>query len=88
MFPQTLRATISLPSSKSICNRALIIAALSGKQTQLQNLSGCDDTRVLVHALQSEAEEINIMAAGTAMRFSTASSSVDSGSSCTDSTFN
>lgn len=72
MFPHHLRATISLPSSKSICNRALIIAALSGKQTQLQNLSDCDDTCVLVRALQSEAEEINIMAAGTAMRFSTA----------------
>ena len=71
MFPQILRATISLPSSKSICNRALIIAALSGKQTQLQNLSDCDDTRVLVRALQSEEEVIDIMAAGTAMRFLT-----------------
>ncbi|MBO5677099.1 MAG: 3-phosphoshikimate 1-carboxyvinyltransferase [Bacteroidaceae bacterium] len=71
-LPHHLRATISLPSSKSICNRALIIAALSGKQTQLQNLSDCDDTRVLVRALQSEEEVIDIMAAGTAMRFSTA----------------
>ena len=71
-LPHLLQATISLPSSKSICNRALIIAALSGKQTQLQNLSDCDDTRVLVRALQSEEEVIDIMAAGTAMRFSTA----------------
>ena len=71
-LPTHLQATISLPSSKSICNRALIIAALSGKQTQLQNLSDCDDTRVLVRALQSEEEVIDIMAAGTAMRFSTA----------------
>ena len=71
-LPNDLKATISLPSSKSICNRALIIAALSGKQTQLHNLSDCDDTRVLVRALQSEEEVINIMAAGTAMRFSTA----------------
>ena len=71
-LPHHLQATISLPSSKSICNRALIIAALSGKQTQLHNLSDCDDTRVLVRALQSEEEVIDIMAAGTAMRFSTA----------------
>ncbi len=71
-LPHRLQATISLPSSKSICNRALIIAALSGKQTQLHNLSDCDDTRVLVRALQSKEEEIDIMAAGTAMRFSAA----------------
>ncbi len=71
-LPHHLQATISLPSSKSICNRALIIAALSGMQTQLRNLSDCDDTRVLVRALQSEEEVIDIMAAGTAMRFSTA----------------
>ena len=71
-LPNHLQATISLPSSKSICNRALIIAALSGKQTQLHNLSDCDDTCVLVRALQSEEEVIDIMAAGTAMRFSTA----------------
>ena len=71
-LPATLQATITLPSSKSICNRALILAALSGRQTQLENLSDCDDTRVLVRALQSEEEEIDIMAAGTAMRFSTA----------------
>ena len=71
-LPATLQATITLPSSKSICNRALILAALSGRQTQLENLSDCDDTRVLVRALQSEEEVIDIMAAGTAMRFSTA----------------
>ena len=71
-IPATLQATIMLPSSKSICNRALIIAALSGRHTQLENLSDCDDTRVLVRALQSEEEIIDVMAAGTAMRFSTA----------------
>ena len=71
-IPATLQATITLPSSKSICNRALIIAALSGRQTQLENLSDCDDTRVLVRAMQSEDNVIDVMAAGTAMRFSTA----------------
>ena len=71
-IPATLQATITLPSSKSICNRALIIAALSGRQTQLENLSDCDDTRVLVRAMQSEDNVIDIMAAGTAMRFSAA----------------
>lgn len=71
-IPATLQATITLPSSKSICNRALIIAALSGSQTQLENLSDCDDTRVLVRAMQSEDNVIDVMAAGTAMRFSAA----------------
>lgn len=71
-IPATLQATITLPSSKSICNRALIIAALSGRQTQLENLSDCDDTRVLIRAMQSEDNVIDIMAAGTAMRFSAA----------------
>ena len=71
-IPATLQATITLPSSKSICNRALIIAALSGRHTQLENLSDCDDTRVLVRAMQSEDNVIDIMAAGTAMRFSAA----------------
>ncbi|MDD2601393.1 MAG: 3-phosphoshikimate 1-carboxyvinyltransferase, partial [Prevotella sp.] len=37
--PQTLSATIALPSSKSISNRALILHALSGGNILPDNLS-------------------------------------------------
>ena len=74
-----LHAGIQLPASKSISNRALILHALAhGKQT-LHNLSDCDDTRVMVRALQGSPEHIDIMAAGTAMRFLTAYLSVTPG---------
>ena len=70
--PQRLDTTVDLPASKSISNRALIIHALSGGDTLPQNISDCDDTEVIVNALQNMPEEINIKAAGTAMRFITA----------------
>ena len=70
--PQRLDTTVNLPASKSISNRALIIHALSGGDTLPQNISDCDDTEVIVSALQYIPEEINIKAAGTAMRFMTA----------------
>jgi len=77
--PSTLQATITLPASKSISNRALIISALAGSDELPHNLSCCDDTEVMVKALASTAERlgptpptINIGAAGTAMRFLTA----------------
>ena len=74
--PQRLDATVELPASKSISNRALIIYALSGGTHLPENLSDCDDTNVIIKALQEMPEEIDIMAAGTAMRFMTAYLSV------------
>lgn len=77
--PGTLHAQIVLPASKSISARALIINALGGGNQTLQNLSDCDDTRVLIQALQTlckgiteeerEDQIFDIGAAGTAMRF-------------------
>lgn len=64
--------TISLPASKSIANRLLIIRALAGKnKIQLQNLSSSDDTRHLIEALNSKENTIDIGHAGTCMRFLT-----------------
>ncbi|MDR3652380.1 MAG: 3-phosphoshikimate 1-carboxyvinyltransferase [Paludibacter sp.] len=63
---------ISLPASKSISNRALILNALSYSPYDIQNLSDCDDTRVTVRVLDSNDTTFNIGAAGTAMRFLTA----------------
>lgn len=70
--PSKVKATIQLPASKSISNRALIIHALSGGKETLRNLSDCDDTRVMIKALTENNELIDILAAGTAMRFLTA----------------
>ena len=67
-----MQATIKLPASKSISNRALIIHALSGGDTLPENLSDCDDTEVIIQALENMPEVIDIKAAGTAMRFMTA----------------
>ena len=77
--PQVLNQTIKLPASKSISNRALIIHALSGGAILPDNLSDCDDTTVIIDALQNNPHEINIKAAGTAMRFMTAFLSVKDG---------
>ena len=77
--PQVLNQTIKLPASKSISNRALIIHALSGGAILPNNLSDCDDTTVIIDALQNKPHEINIKAAGTAMRFMTAFLSVKDG---------
>ena len=61
-----------LPASKSIANRALVIAALCGGEKFLNNLSDCDDTQAVIRSLSSKDEVKNIGAAGTAMRFLTA----------------
>lgn len=70
--PETIKATINLPASKSISNRALIIYALSGGTVIPENLSDCDDTDVLMKALRDMPDVIDIKASGTAMRFLTA----------------
>jgi 3-phosphoshikimate 1-carboxyvinyltransferase len=70
--PASLDANVTLPASKSISNRALIIHALSGGATLPCNLSDCDDTNVVIRALRDMPETIDIGAGGTAMRFMTA----------------
>ncbi len=77
--PEKLDTTIKLPASKSISNRALIIHALSGGCIMPENLSDCDDTKVMINALKNMPDTIDIMAAGTAMRFTTAYLSVTEG---------
>ena len=77
--PDRLHTAVRLPASKSISNRALVLHALSGGHTTPLNLSDCDDTRVMIRALDGQPAEIDIMAAGTAMRFLTAYLSVTPG---------
>lgn len=70
--PARLDVTVGLPASKSISNRALILGALSYAPYDPENLSDCDDTRVMVRAFNSDSNRFDIGAAGTAMRFLTA----------------
>ena len=77
--PKHIKTSIKLPASKSISNRALVISALAGAKKMPVNLSNCDDTDVIVKALRDNPYEIDIKAAGTAMRFMTAYLSVTPG---------
>lgn len=72
--PSRANACIPLPASKSISNRALLIAALCGGEPQVANPALCDDTAVMVDALARSGSDmaIDVGAAGTAMRFLTA----------------
>jgi 3-phosphoshikimate 1-carboxyvinyltransferase len=63
---------ITLPSSKSISNRVLILNALSYSSHPVKNLSDCDDSLVMNRVLESNSNRFDIGHAGTAMRFLTA----------------
>ncbi|RMG59208.1 MAG: 3-phosphoshikimate 1-carboxyvinyltransferase [Bacteroidetes bacterium] len=67
-----LHATIPLPASKSESNRALIIQALSQAPITLDNLASARDTRTLIRLLESEGHVLDVIDAGTTMRFLTA----------------
>ncbi len=68
----SLHTTISLPASKSISNRLLIIHALSANTSGIENLSESDDTVLMKRALKSVDLVKDIGHGGTAMRFLTA----------------
>ena len=78
-FPSRLCAKVHLPASKSLSNRALLLASLSGPGSSVEHLSSCDDTYVLWRALHERPYEVDVQAAGTAMRFLTAYFSVCEG---------
>jgi 3-phosphoshikimate 1-carboxyvinyltransferase len=62
----------TLPASKSISNRVLIISALSGGKSTLHNLSDANDTQLMLKRIHSPEIEIDVEDAGTTMRFLTA----------------
>lgn len=76
---RSVKGTVHLTGSKSECNRALIIGALSNGKVKVHNMSDAADTSVLKHMLSrpldtagNEPEIMDIGPAGTAMRFLTA----------------
>lgn len=61
-----------LPASKSMSNRALILNALSGNRSTVSNLSTARDTRLMQVLIKSHDQVIDVLDAGTTMRFLTA----------------
>jgi 3-phosphoshikimate 1-carboxyvinyltransferase len=61
-----------LPSSKSLSNRALILQALAGNQAVVSNLSDARDTVTMQKVVSTTEKVVDVMDAGTTMRFLTA----------------
>ena len=76
--PDKIVMEVGLPASKSISNRALILNALCGGG-ELRNVAVCDDTDAMLRALGNTDGNVNIGAAGTAMRFLTAFFAISEG---------
>jgi len=69
----SLSGTITkLSASKSISNRALILKFLSGNRSIVSNLSDARDTQLMLKLVNSPERIIDVMDAGTTMRFLTA----------------
>ena len=64
-----LKGTIELPSSKSICNRMLILKKLYESDLELDNLSNANDSVLLKKILDADTRDIDVQDAGTAFRF-------------------
>jgi len=86
---KNINTEIQLTGSKSECNRALIISALSDKLVKVENLSNAADTVTLNGILNSLSEDsglktqdstlVDVGPAGTAMRFLSAYLSAKNG---------
>ena len=59
-IPHPLNATVRVPGSKSLTNRALLIASLARGTTQLQNALFSDDSRYFAQALQTLGFDIQL----------------------------
>lgn len=70
--PDLITGRITLPRSKSISNRLLLLGALAGSHELPDGLSDSDDTKAMIDALQGDLAHVDVGAAGTAMRFLTA----------------
>lgn len=61
-LPRAVRAEITVPGSKSITNRALILAALARGRTTLPGALWSEDTQVMVDALRGLGFEVEVAA--------------------------
>ena len=67
-----IHSTVALASSKSESNRSLIIQALANGSITLANLAEARDTQTMIRLLKSEEKTLDVLDAGTTMRFLTA----------------
>lgn len=87
LFPpeEILETTVTLPPSKSIGTRALVLNFIAGVKPEADN--SCDDTAtlsaILAEGLPAGGSEVNVGPAGTAMRFLTALFAASDGVDCT-----
>jgi 3-phosphoshikimate 1-carboxyvinyltransferase len=59
-LPRPVRAEITVPGSKSITNRALILAALADSETILRGALWSEDTQIMVACLQQLGFKVNV----------------------------
>jgi 3-phosphoshikimate 1-carboxyvinyltransferase len=59
-FERPFRATIAPPGSKSLTNRALVIAALADGVSTLSNVLIADDTEVMIEGLQALGYKLHV----------------------------
>ncbi|NLR94654.1 3-phosphoshikimate 1-carboxyvinyltransferase [Flammeovirga agarivorans] len=69
---KTVKLDVPLVSSKSESNRALIIQASAKENIELGNISKARDTQTMMRLLASNDETLDVLDAGTTMRFLTA----------------
>ncbi len=75
--------TVSVPGSKSYCQRALLIAALCEEDIQIKNLLDSKDTKAMqdsIAALKENRSELMINESGLTARFITALACISPGS--------
>lgn len=70
------QVSIPLPSSKSESNRVLIIDALTDGKNHISNLAEARDTQTMIRLLKEDPEVLDVLDAGTTMRFLTAYASL------------
>ena len=59
-IPGPLNATVRVPGSKSLTNRALLIAALAEGTTRLINALFSDDSKYFANALQTLGFDVQL----------------------------
>jgi len=67
-FDATGDCAVRVPGSKSLTNRALLLAALSDGQCELQNVLFADDTKRMLEALESLGFKLEIDEANTTVK--------------------
>lgn len=76
-----LAATVGLPPSKSVANRALVLASLAGNLSLVHGHGDADDTRILHQLLRQQPAELHCGDGGTTLRFLLAWACVQEGRS-------